>query len=129
MNQHKSAFTVFAHWLVLLALWTLVIKFVFPIAYDKAYGHTLGTHIMWDFWWVAHLILAWYLTHWRDFTYRLAMIICVVEILIIVVKFYLFLNSPDWTIWSTNWFINKVFVLGCFIALLATLLHARDSMN
>ena len=124
-KQNNGVFTAFAHWLVLLAMWTLVIKFIFPLAYDNAYGHAPGTHIMWDFWWVAHLILAWYLTHWRNFTYRLALVICVVEIVIIVVKFYTFFGAPEWTIWRTNWFINKVFVLACFIALLAVLLRYR----
>ena len=39
---------ILAHWLILLAAWTLAIKFVFPIAYDAAYGHPIGTHIYWD---------------------------------------------------------------------------------
>lgn len=125
-TRRSNAFTVIAHWLVLLALWTLLIKFIFPMVYDHSYGHAIGTHIMWDFWWVAHLVLAWSLMHWNATTYRLAMVISVVEIIIIVVKFTLFFEAPDWTIWRTNWFINKVFVLGCFIALLALLLRFRD---
>ncbi len=35
-----------------------------------------------------------------------------------VTKFVLFLSSPQWSIWSTNWFINKLFVLACFLILL-----------
>lgn len=130
--QRSKMYTVLAHWLVLLALWTLLIKFVFPIAYDKAYGHATGTHIMWDFWWVAHLILAWSLTHWSAITYRLAMIVSVAEIVIIVVKFYTFFSTLDpsgasWTVWRTNWFINKVFVLACFIVLLVLLLRNKNN--
>lgn len=114
-----------AHWLILLAAWTLVIKYAFPIAYDAAYGHPLGTHIFWDFWWVAHLWLAYALLHWQRYSYWLAISISVVEIAIIVTKFALFLSAPDWTIWQTNWFINKLFVLACFITLLAYLLTGR----
>ena len=42
----------------------------------------------------------------------------VVEIAIIVTKFALFLSAPEWTMWTTNWFINKVFVLACFSVML-----------
>ena len=34
-------------------------------------------------------------------------------------KFFLFLSAPEWTIWRTNWFINKIFVLTCFTLLLS----------
>jgi len=46
----------------------------------------------------------------------------VAEIVIIVTKFVLFLEAPQWTIWRTNWFINKLFVLACFVLLLGWLL-------
>ena len=36
------------------------------------------------------------------------------EIAIVVTKLVLFLSAPEWTIWTTNWFINKLFVLACF---------------
>jgi hypothetical protein len=36
-----------------------------------------------------------------------------------VAKFAMFLSAPDWNIWSTNWFINKMFVLACFTLLLS----------
>lgn len=117
----------FAHWLIILAVWTLVIKFVFPIAFDAAYGHPIGTHIYWDFWWVAHLWLAWAFLSRPRYTYLLALGISVVEIAIIVVKFYLFFQAPDWTIWQTNWFINKVFVLACFVLILIYLVTKRPS--
>lgn len=32
-----------------------------------------------------------------------------------------------WDFWHTNWFINKCFVLGCFILLLGYLLWSRGS--
>jgi uncharacterized membrane protein SirB2 len=53
--------------------------------------------------------------------------VSVVEIIIIVTKFALFLPAPEWTIWRTNWFINKCFVLACFIGLLGYLtMSARE---
>ena len=45
----------------------------------------------------------------------------VVEIAIVVTKFVVFLSAPQWDIWRTNWFINKVFVLACFVLLLGYL--------
>jgi len=128
--RRSTAYATIAHWLVLLGMWTLVIKFLFPVVYDRIYGYAIGTHIMWDFWWVAHFFLAWSLTHWSAITYRLAVIISVAEIAIIVVKFYAFIgmagvSEAEWTIWRTNWFVNKVFVLTCFIALLFLLIRDR----
>ena len=105
----------FIHYLVILAAWTLVIKFIFPISYAILEEVSWSTYVMWDFWWVAHLWLAWaFLVQWR-YLYPVAYIISVLEVLIISFKFYFFLGNPDWTIWTTNWFINKVFVLSCFL--------------
>ncbi len=117
-----------AHWLIFLAAWTLVIKFIFPVWYDVAYGQPLGTHIYWDFWWVAHLWLAYALLSWQRYSYGLALGVSVVEIAIILVKFALFLPAPDWSIWQTNWFINKLFVLACFMVMLGYLLVARQRL-
>lgn len=114
-----------AHCLIVLALWTLTIKFAFPLAYDAYYGVPIGTHIYWDFWWVAHLALAWALLTQARYHRMAGIAIAMVEIAIIVVKFALFLASPEWSIWQTNWFINKLFVLACFIALLIALLPNR----
>ena len=51
-----------------------------------------------------------------------------IEIVIVVTKFVLFLGEPDWTIWTTNWFINKVFVLACFILVLGYFTLKRRSL-
>ena len=108
-----------AHFLFILAAWTLVIKCVFPAAYAVAEGVPIGSYVMWDFWWVVHIWLGWSLLHWRRYTFAAAVAVSVVEIAIVVTKFVLFLSAPQWTIWRTNWFINKVFVLACFVLLLA----------
>lgn len=111
--------TFFAHFLFILAAWTLVIKYIFPMAYAFAHDEPIGTHVMWDFWWVIHIWLGWTLLRGPRYSLGFALIVSVVEILIIVTKFAMFLPYPEWTIWRTNWFINKCFVLACFIGLLA----------
>ncbi|HTT38566.1 MAG TPA: hypothetical protein VMH32_12960 [Burkholderiales bacterium] len=110
-----------AHFLFILAAWTVTIKFAFPVAYAVAQGVPIGSFVMWDFWWVVHLWLGWALLHWRRYTFALAAVVSVTEIVIVAVKLVLFLSAPQWTIWRTNWFINKLFVLACFILLLGVL--------
>ena len=103
---------------MVLAAWTVTIKFLFPIAYALGEGAPVGTYIYWDFWWVIHLWLAWALLRWQPYTYALAVGVAAIEIVIVVSKLALFLAGPEWTIWSTNWFINKLFVLACFCLML-----------
>jgi hypothetical protein len=95
----------FAHFLFLLAAWTLVIKYIFPVAYALNAGEPALTHVMWDFWWVAHIWLGWALIKRPRYT------------------------APQWDIWRTNWFINKCFVLACFILLLGYLLLNRQEFR
>jgi hypothetical protein len=101
-----------------LAAWTLVIKFAFPFAFAWYEGTPLDTYIMWDFWWVIHLWLGWALLSWQRYTYALAVSVSVVEITIISVKLKVFLGDPSWTIWTANWFTNKLFVITCFVLML-----------
>ncbi len=114
-----------AHFLIILAGWTVTIKYAFPVAFALGEGAAIASHIQWDFWWVVHLWLAWSLLHWQRYTHLLAAGVSIAEIIIITVKFVLFLASPTWNMWTTNWFINKVFVLLCFCLLLAFLFVNR----
>ena len=107
-----------AHFLFVLAAWTLVIKFAFPMAMAASEGIALTTYIYWDFWWVVHIWIGWALYREPAYTYWLALITTIVEIVIVVTKFYFFLADPSWDIWRTNWFINKIFVLVVFFLLL-----------
>ena len=109
----------FAHFLYVLAGWTLVIKFAFPVAMAFAEGIPAGTYVYWDFWWVVHIWLGWSMLHWQRYTWWLAIGVALVEIIIVVVKLWWFLAEPEWSIWQTNWFINKLFVLACFVGVLA----------
>ena len=62
------------------------------------------------------------LLHWRRYTFFAALGVSIVEIAIVVTKFALFLSAPEWNIWRTNWFINKLFVLACFVLLFGYLI-------
>lgn len=109
----------FAHFLYVLAAWTLVIKFAFPAAMAIAEDRPAGTYIYWDFWWVVHIWVGWSMLNWQRYTWWLAVGVAIVEILIVLIKLWWFLEAPEWTIWRTNWFINKLFVLACFTGVLA----------
>lgn len=116
-----------AHFLFVLAAWTAVIKYLFPMAYALAEGVPIGTYVFLDFWPIVHVWVGWSLLHWQRYSYALALTVSIAEIVIVVSKFVLFLQAPEWTIWRTNWFINKLFVLACFALLLGyLLLHARQ---
>ena len=112
----------FSHFLFILAAWTVVIKYIFPAAYAVQNGLPWSTHIYLDLWPAVHVLLGWSLLNWQRYTFEFAVGVSAAEIAIVVSKFILFLAAPEWTIWRTNWFINKIFVLGCFVMLLTYLL-------
>ena len=114
--------TFIAHFLFVLAAWTLLIKFVIPIVWAIHEGVGVLSLVLWDFWWVAHIWLGWALLVRPRHLMAAAVAISAIEIVIVVVKFALFLPEPQWTLWTMNWFVNKVFVLGCFILLLGDIL-------
>jgi hypothetical protein len=118
-----------AHFLFILAAWTVVIKYLLPIGFALHEGVPLDRYIMWDLWWIVHIALGWSLLHWRRHTYAFALTVSVVEIVIIVTKFWIFLSAPDWTLWRSNWFINKVFVLACFVMMLVYLLRYAERLR
>jgi hypothetical protein len=120
--RQQQMIPFFSHFLFILAAWTVVIKYVFPMAYAIQNGLPLLSHVYLDFWPVVHVWLGWSLLHWQRYTFEFAIGVSIAEIVIVVSKFILFLAAPEWTIWRTNWFINKIFVLGCFIMLLTWLL-------
>ncbi len=114
--------TFLAHFLFILAAWTVVIKYLFPMAWSAVRGESVTAHVMWDLWPVAHVWLGWALLRQPRYTRWLALGMSVIEIIIIVTLLAFFLTDPDWTLWRTNWFINKIFVLICFVLILGTLL-------
>jgi len=112
--------TFLAHLLFVLAAWSVFIKYVFPITFALFTDEAWTTHIFWDLWPIAHVWLGWALLIQPWYTRWLAVSMSVVEIFIILTLFALFLAEPGWTIWRTNWFVNKVFVLSAFTLILAT---------
>ena len=114
-----------AHFLFVLAAWTVVVKYLFPMGYALAHGLAPATYVYLDFWPVVHVWLGWALLARPRYTYVLALCVAVLEIGIVATKFVLFLDEPRWTIWTTNWFVNKLFVLGCFVPMLVHLLARR----
>ena len=76
---------------------------------------------------MIHIGLGVALIYGFRFLFSLVMIVSVLEIAIVVTKFVLFLSDPEWTIWTMNWFVNKVFVLGIFVMLLSHALFNRHS--
>jgi len=113
--KKETWFNLLAAWLILMAAWSVFIKFLFPIVYAVNYGHDFLNYIMWDFWWVAHLWLAWSFLNISHKTYYIGLLICFLELIIILYKLYNFFESPNWSIWDTSWMINKIFVLGLFL--------------
>jgi hypothetical protein len=128
--EPSPAFVRFlVNFLFILAAWTLLIKFILPVIFAMSEGAAITHYIMWDFWWVVHILLGISMLNWASYTYSFAMLSSLAEISIIVTKFYLFLSDPDWTIWKMNWFVNKVFVLVCFIFLLVYLLKFQTPLK
>lgn len=109
-----------AHFLFVLVAWTIFIKYLFPMGYSLVYGEPLSRYIYWDLWPLGHIWMGWALLSRPRYTRALAIVMSVIEIGIIVTFFAWFLSEPEWSIWRTNWFTNKVFVLSCFILLLFT---------
>lgn len=118
-----------AHFLFILAAWTLVIKFIFPVSVAIARDVPLTTYVMWDFWWVVHIALGCSLLAWKSYTYWFAMWTSIIEIAIIVFKFVLFSAAPEFTVWRINWFVNKIFVLICFALLFVTLIRNASQLK
>lgn len=119
----------FAHFLFILAAWTIVIKYAFPIAFAIHENLPWPTYVYLDLWPVVHIALGWALIYWPRYTFEFAIGVSVAEIAIVASKFVMFLAAPEWNIWRTNWFINKIFVLGCFTMLLAWLLLSANEIK
>lgn len=122
MTERSSWVQFLGHSLFFLAAWTLFIKYLFPVGYSLIAGEQWWSHVYWDLWPLAHIWLGWALLTQPGYTRRLAIAMSIIEIVIIVSKFAVFLADPEWTIWRSNWFVNKVFVLACFILVLVTAL-------
>jgi len=129
VRQSSAWLRFLAHLLFILAAWTLFIKYLFPIGYALAYGEPWTTYIYWDLWPLAHVWLGWALLARPAYTRALAVGMSVIEIVIICTLLSRFLADPDWSIWRTNWFVNKVFVLTCFVLVLAATVPTHKNLQ
>jgi hypothetical protein len=115
--------------LVVMATWTLVIKYLAPVLYlaaESAAGRTTArVPVMWDFWWVAHLALAWLLWTSHPRARAAALAVSIAEILVVTVKLSTFVSRPDLSFWKLLWLTNKIYVLSFFLCLLALLMKGR----
>ena len=112
--------------LVVMATWTLVIKYVAPLLWalsETLAGRHAAAPIMWDFWWVAHLALARLIYLRQPVMWAAGTIIASVEILIVAVKLALYFRAPDFTFWNLLWLTNKMYVLVFFVWFLLLLMR------
>lgn len=107
--------------LVVMATWTVIVKFLVPVLFylsEQYAGRPVArAPIMWDFWWVAHLWLAWLLMHRHPLSRAAGRGIAAAECLIVIVKLVLYLRQPDYSLWGLLWLTNKVYVLVFFLFL------------
>lgn len=97
------------------AAWTVAIKYVLPLLWALGSGAPLTTFILyWDAWWVAHMAVGWGLVRARRGIWIWALLLALVEIAIILAKLILFLRDPTFDFWTTNWFVNKCWLLAYF---------------
>jgi hypothetical protein len=87
--------TFLAHLLFVLAAWSVFIKYVFPITFAMFTDEAWNTYIFWDLWPVAHVWLGWALLTQPWYTRWLAVSMSVIEIVIILTLFTIFLAGPD----------------------------------
>ena len=107
----------------------LVVEEARYVVVDVEYGaRRAGDPQRRELWPVVHVWLGWSLLRWQAYTFEFAVGVCIAEIVIVVSKFVMFLAAPEWDIWRTNWFINKIFVLGCFVMLLTWLIANRKRL-
>lgn len=116
----------FAVLLLALAGWTISIKYLAPLLVARAEGVPPGTYVLPDAWPLAHVALAWSLLRPGAATWLFAMVVAVAEIVVVGIKFAVFLAHPVWTPWKANWFVNKCAVIALFAALLVWLLRSRE---
>jgi hypothetical protein len=113
--------------LVVMMTWTVVVKYVVPLAWfaaERAAGRApAAVPVMWDFWPLAHLALAVLLWRRHRHAWLAGVAISAVEAAIVVVKLGAWLLAPARDLWSLLWASNKLFVLVYFLWLLAVLLR------
>ena len=111
--------------LVVMVTWTLIVKFLAPVLFyvaERQAGRPIaGPPVMWDFWWVAHLGIAWLLWHRLPLALLAGRGIAAAEVLIALGKLALYAGQPDLSFWGLLWLTNELYVLGFFLFLIVYL--------
>jgi hypothetical protein len=115
--------TVFA--IVVMIVWTLVVKYLVPLVWfwsERFAGNEpAAVPVMWDFWPLAHVLLAVGLWRRAKGIWAYALAVAVVESGIVMVKLASYLGAPELTLWKLLWLTNKLYVLALFLCLLCVL--------
>jgi hypothetical protein len=121
--------------LVVMVTWTVIVKFLAPVLFYFAERHAgrpiAGPPVMWDFWWVAHLAIAWLLWHRLPLVLLAGRGIAAAEVLIALGQLALFASRPDLSFWGLLWLTNELYVLGFFLFLFVYLSrsHIRRALG
>ena len=121
--------------LCMFAAWTVVVKFLNPLcltwASASSGGPLDGPFIIWDFWWVAHLLLAYWFWRQKPRAWEFGIAMSLAEITITGLKFWLFLGNPLRPLTgaapmidrflTAGWFFNRVCIFAFFVYLLLQL--------
>lgn len=106
---------IFGRLLYVFAFYTLIIKYIMPIAASVMHDVEWTTYIyFWDAWWLFHMIIGYCLIKQKKGVWIWALLLTLAEIVIITWKFILYLPNPNFDIWHLNWFINKCFLIVYF---------------
>lgn len=111
--------------LVVMAAWTVIVKFLAPVLFyvaERQAGRPIaGPPVLWDFWWLAHLGIAWLLWHRLPVALLAGRGIAAAEVLIGLGKLALYLRQPDLSFWGLLWLTNRLYAVGFFVFLIVYL--------
>lgn len=107
--------------LVVMVTWTLIVKFLAPVLFyvaERQAGRPIaGPPVLWDFWWVAHLGLAWLLWNRLPLALIAGRGLAAAEVLIALGRLAFYLRAPDLSFWGLLWLTNELYILGFFVFL------------
>lgn len=125
--------------LSVLAAWAFLVRFINPMCLAWAMGAVDGElrkpYIMWDFWWISYLVLAYWFWRRKRYAWELGIGVSIIEIGSIIIHFSILLSDPlkpqtdapplvDRFL-TASWFVNKTVLLAFFIYLLMQLSQKR----
>jgi hypothetical protein len=111
--------------LLVMIVWTMVIKYVAPIHWlwaERLAGRPAAAPVMWDFWPLAHALLAALLWTRHRWAFAAGVAIAATEAAVVAVKLAAYAGAPDLSFWKLLWLSNKIYVLAFFACLLYVML-------